>query len=486
MPLRCAILFLLLYYIRPQDWIEGLAGFNIMRPMILLWALALFNDRDKRPLREWVRTPHDWLMLAYFGYVLWTAADFQSALTGFLPLVVFYFFTVQSLTSWDRLLGFLKGWNWMLVGVAGIAVASLYGIDLTGAVDMTLQNKDRLSLGTWIHNNPNALGHSVVVIIPLSYLLYFFRGQVTGMFVLFPALSALAVYCALRTESKGAYVVGGLLVVMLFVIGRPLFVKALALAAAASVGFTALSFLPRMEEMGNLRGDEGVQGRLLAWEQAQMVMETKMGGAGWKQFLAMIRWDGALIPKATHSSYVQIGADLGVMGLALFVGLLWSAFRSGVRAFAVTAADADRERCRRVVLLLIVAYALSSWMINREYHTEYFLLIAAAAALHRLALAERAQETEAAAIAEEEADNGLRGGQPEAAPLPAWALAVRQEGGQALPRLALAEMPAAAAVMEAPQVPPYWNRIGFIDVAMCAALTWAVLYIWDYILKNLW
>ena len=481
MALRCAIFFLFLYYIRPQDWIEGLAGFNIMRPMILIWAMALFNDRERRPLSKWISTPHDWLMLAYFGYVLWNAADFQSAFTGFLPLVVFYFFTVQSLTSWERLLAFFRGWNWMLVGVAGIAVASLYGFDLTNAAETTAINKGRLAIGTWIHNNPNALAHSVVVIIPLSYLLYFFRGQVVGMFFLFPALSALAVYCAMRTESKGSYVVMGLLVVMLFVIGRPFFVKVLALAVAASVGFTALSFLPRMNEMGNLRGDEGVQGRLLAWEQAKMAMEAKMGGAGWKQFIAMIRWEGSLIPKSTHSSYVQIGADLGVWGLALFVGLLWTAFRSGLRAFKVTAGEPEQERCRRIVLLLIVAYALSSWMINREYHTEYFLLIAAAAALHRLALAEQeeAVEDEAALSEAEEESLEVQGGA-----MPALSLAVRQQGGQVMPQLTLTPTEATAGWVQS--LAPIWNRIGFLDVGMCAALTWTVLYIWDYILKNLW
>ena len=479
MELRAAILFLFLYYIRPQDWIEGLAGFNIMRPMIVLWAVALFNARDRSPVSGLFKTPHDWLMLAYFGYVLWNASEFQAALFGFLPLVVFYFFTVHSLSSWDRLLTYLKAWNFMLLGVAGIAVASLYGFDLTNAVNMTAVNKGRLAIGTWIHNNPNALAHSVVVIIPLSYLLYFFRGNVVGMFFVFPAMSALAVYCAMRTESKGAFVVGGILLVMIFVIGRPLFVKFMAVAVAASIGFTALSFLPRMEEMGNLRGDEGVQGRMLAWEQAKMVMEANVGGVGWKQFIAMIRWEDALIPKATHSSYVQIGAELGLVGLGLFLALLWLAFRSSVKAFRFTGADTDpnRERCRRIIMMLIVAYALSSWMINREYHTEYFLLIAVAAAMHRLCLAEEAEELDPVAMEAEE--------EPDMAPQPIMALGVRQVGGSTMPHLTFTN-PALSIGPHEEASPTFWNRIGFVDVAMCASLTWAVLYIWDYILKNLW
>lgn len=470
MPLRCAVVFLFLYYIRPQDWVDGLAGFNIMRPMMAVWALALFTKRERRSLQEWVRTPHDWLMLAYLGYVLWTAADFQTALSGFLPLVVFYFFTVQSLDGWERLLTFLKAWNWMLAGVAALAVGSLIGLDVTGAADMTEQNKGRLAIGTWIHNNPNALGHSVVMILPLSYLLYFFRGNLAGMFLLFPALSVLAVWCALRTESKGAYVVGGMLVVLLFVVGRPLFVKLLAIGLAGTAGFTALSFLPRMEEMGSLRADEGVQGRLLAWEQARMVLENRLSGVGWKEFLAMIRWEGLLIPKATHSSYVQVGADLGIGGLALFVGLLWAAFRSLAQAFRFTREDADEERCRRAVMMLVAGYALSSWMINREYHTEYFLLVAAAAALHRLVWAQALQKEEETSLEE-----------PVARWQPGLRLGIRQGAGGALPQL---QMKPVEVDQEAGLV-RYWARLGLVDVAVCAGLTWGVLYVWDYILRNL-
>gem|GEM_PF-3961610 len=30
-----------------------------------------------------------------------------------------------------------------------------------------------------------------------------------------------------------------------------------------------------------------------------------------------------------------------------------------------------------------------------------------------------------------------------------------------------------------------WNRLGWLDLAMTGAMTWGVLWTWDYILKNL-
>lgn len=457
MEYRTALFFLFLYYIRPQDWIPAIAGFNIIRPMILLWVVAFFGSRTRPAVSGFVRTPHDWAILAYFGYVVWNAPSSNDTFKAFLPYVIFYAFTVRSLATWERVLGYLKFWNWMLLGVAAIAVSSLFGLDLTNARDVTALFGGRLSIGTWLHDNPNALAHSVVVVLPLGYILYFWKKGATSRLMLYPLLAALAGFCVYETKSKGAFLVGGVLSVLVFVVGRPKFVQFLALAMAGTIGISALSFLPRMNEMGNLRNDEGVQGRLMIWEMARRVTETKSTGEGWKQFQGMIVWEGTPEQKATHSSYVQVGADLGIYGLFFYLLPLWVAARSLISAAALSGDDDDRERCRRSVLLLIIAYAVSSWMINREYHTEYFLMVAIAAAIHRLNLGEQ-QEVESANAAGKLAAPVADEDTP---PLPAAALALYESGRR------------------------LWNRLTVFDVGAGAALTWGVLFAWDYVLKNL-
>ncbi len=433
MEYRLALFFLFLYYIRPQDWMAGWAGLNIVKPLMLAWIAALYTSRERSPLPGLLRTPHDWILLTYYAYVVWNAPDSQAALMGFLPLVVFYALTVQSLSNWDRVAGYLKMWNWMLLGVAALAVGSLYGIDLTGAQDMTEKNAGRLAIGTWLHNNPNSLAHTVIVALPLSYLIFFWKGSAAGRLLAFPACAALAGTCAYHASSKGAYLVAGGLMVMVFVIGRPLFVKLLALTAAGTLGISALSFLPRMSGMNTLSSNEGVQGRLMAWEVAKTTFEASPTGVGWKQFVPLITWQGESFVKATHSSYVQIGADLGLYGLFLFVAGLWIAQRGLVfTAPRFTADDRSREFSRRAAILIVLAYAVSNWMINREYHTEYFLMIAVAAAIHRLCHAENTTDTE--------------------------------------PSLPAARI---------------WNRPDWRDALAGAGLTWAVIEVWEYVLLNL-
>jgi hypothetical protein len=475
MSLFAAIAFLFLYYIRPQDWIPGMAGFNIMRPMIVLWLMALLSDRQRTEPRRLFVTPHDWMMLIYLGYVTFSATSPNEAFAGFLPLVVFYALTVQSLDNWENLLAYLKGWNAMLLGIALIALASLYGFDFTGAAELTAANKGRLCIGTWLHDNPNSLGHSVIVVLPLSYLLYFWKGGLTGRLLIFPAHAALAIFCTYKTESKGAFLVGGALLVLVFVFGRPVGVKLIVLGLAATVGISALSMLPRMSEIGNLRADEGVQGRLLAWEEARTAVRSYATGVGWKQFTATIKYNGVTEEAKTHSSYIQVAADLGIYGLAIYLGGIWAALRSTVGAHRFTRDADSHERCRRALMLIVSSYAISGWMINRQYHTEYFLMIAVAGVIHRLALrAQEEQPGEAEAKLSETEDlrteiaRGMRG--------------LRVVNEQALPRLELPEEESDET--EAPS-PRLRKRLSLLDVAACAGLTWGVLYVWDYILKNL-
>jgi len=448
-----------------------LIGLNIIKPLMLAWIVALMVRKVRSPLPGLLVTPHDWVLAVYFGYVVWNAPDAMDAFKNFLPVVIFYVFTVQSLTDWERVFTFMKTWNLMIVSVAAIGVASLYGIDITGAKEMTEHNFGRLAIGTWMCDNPNALAHTVVVAIPLSYFLFFWRGGMNGRTVYFPLCAVLAAACMYHTESKGSFLVGGGLVVLIFVIGRPLPVKLFAVATAAVLGVSALSFLPRMSTMDSLNSEEGVMGRLMAWRIARDVLDAKSTGEGWQQFLAIINWQGELIPKSTHSSYVHVGADLGLYGLFLFVAGLWTAGRTLVVVYPLTLPDDVRERCRRSGLILLIAYAVSSWMINRQYHTEYFLLIAVAASIHRLCQAENALAKEEPADLMQMEDEDVSAH---------VSLGVQAKNGHYLPAVVVSEVED-----DSEEKRSFWKRLDLVDLAASMGLTWLVLAIWDYILDTM-
>lgn len=460
-----AVFFLLFYYLRPQDWVPGLAGANLVKPIVGLWLLALIVARSRPPsLPGWFRTPHDWIILSYGAYIVLFA---DGSLLGVLPMLAFYFLTVQSLNGWDQVHRYLLFWTGALVVVACFGVFSTFGLDVTGASENYFTQMGRLAIGTWLHNNPNSLAHSVIVVIPAGFALFFWRGSLVGRFVLFPLCAGIVFYCAWLTQSKGAYLVGGALVTVALIQGRPKWLQGIAITAAIVGGVSALSFLPRMADMNNLRADEGVQGRLLAWEMARTAERNNPTGVGWKKFIAEYEWKEGLhsvwVRKATHSSYVQVGADLGRYGLFLYLAGIWCCLHTLLR---LKSADTRQERCRRVLFLFLLANLMSGWMINRQYHTEYFLLIATAAAMHRLG---KASELSASEESPESADES---------PLKAGARKLREIVS---PEARPAFLPAEGVAMR----PPLWNRFGVLDLACCIGLTWLTFWAWDYILEKI-
>jgi len=161
--------------------------------------LVTLTRRGGLTLREVFRTPHDWLMAAYFGWVIYSAAAPFGTFKKLLPFMVFYLVTVLALRSTPQLGRFLRWWCGLLLVLASAGVLTEFGIDFTGAAERIAMNDGRLVLNTYMHNNPNALGHSVVVVMPMAYFLYLWRADALVKGALFALLSFLCVY---YTQSK--------------------------------------------------------------------------------------------------------------------------------------------------------------------------------------------------------------------------------------------------------------------------------------------
>ncbi|MEQ1749539.1 MAG: O-antigen ligase family protein [Prosthecobacter sp.] len=458
MDFKAVVLVLLVYFIRPQDWIPALNGVGIVTPIMLVAIGTMYQrSRTLGYKLEFFRTPHDWGMLAYYAYVVYTSPDPTGTFKDAFPLFAFYFVTVQALSTTSRLHTYLKAWMWAVFTLGAFGLLSLIGWDFTGAIPMTQSMQGRLALGTWMHNNPNSLGHTLITAIPLAYFLYYWKKNMGAK--IFAVGIATSCFSAIyETQSKGAVVAGFVSVVMSYSFGKSKFVQILLLSAALAGGGAAISLMPRMESMGSLRSDEGIQGRLLAWDQAKISVQNHFTGEGWKSFHAIIKWEKTWISKATHSSYVKIGADLGYPGMFIYIGILWLGVRTLLRA---KPEDDELNRCRQCLFTLIISYIVSNWMIDRAYHTEYFLFMAAIGAFHRLALLNREVKENT-----EELQEVLPWQLPT---MPSW-----------LPELRTESISAQNMTFKASLIRP-----SAIDAVLALCGTWTVFYIWDYVLKNL-
>lgn len=462
MEFTAIIVFLVLYFVRPQDWIPGFEGLNVIKPIMAIGFWGLLTRPPRQPTWKVMSTPHEWVMVCYLLYGLYCDPDWSATFSALMTVAGFYFLTSQALNDSQRIDVFFRWWAGSIVFMCIIGVATDMGIDITNARELLNGQLGRLCLNTWLMDNPNALGHTGVTAFPLIYFTMFYRRDI-GTKILAVPLIILCGMCVVATESKGAYLSGACGIAAALLIGRTPVVQVILACLLLVSGSAVTTMLPRMVDREAMRFDEGVMGRALAFEAGRTQYMT--GVTGWSRFMAEIEWEGETVDKSTHSSHVQIGADLGPIGMFLFLSVLCLSARS---ALTLKTDDDNLERCRMLIFSLIVGYYASGWMINRSYHTEYFLLAGAATAFHKLAQ-ERIRKN-AGLLADDE-DSDEEDAVVEKDPLPVFAVQASEDGELA-----------AVTQHESPVMKKLWHRYGFIDFAIAYAVFSFTIWFWDYLI----
>ncbi len=478
------VLFLVIYCLRPQEWSEFLAGFHPVT-LIMLFALVAMVNRDRKfALRDLLRTPHDWMMLALFAWIIATSPTSWDTFGGVRSFMIFYVVIVQALSSMDRIQRFLNWWTVMVLIVAVAALAGEYGFDPFGSYDVTHGvQQNRLVLNLSIYANPNALGHAVV---PVLSMLYFtcawnrpiFMKQATMVVLLLPA------WCMFLTQSKGSFLSGFATTVLSMAFGRPKFVQVFIVWFALTTGWAALHTLPRMEELNRAGSNQAIMGRVIAFRHGLNVIKTETTGVGYENWMRSFYrahgWN-----KAAHSGFVQVGAELGFFGFCLYLGVIYCTLRVLITCQTTNSGE---ERIRRMLFCLVIAYTVSAWMIDLGYFPTYFIMAACVAAFHRQLLLKNQEEIVhqhepelAPQLIPVTADGLL----PALAPMP---MMISSVTGQAtalnLPSGSASRMVAEQEKEKESKPAIRWERIGMIDVALIWIMGELFLRYWEYVCKN--
>jgi hypothetical protein len=461
------ILFLALYYIRPHEWMPIVGA---LRPMILTVILALvslFREHSGIGLRELFKTPHDWVMAAFLAWIVGASPTHWDTFLAVYNGFVFYWITVLTLTNVQRMTSFLNWWTVLVLLLAAFALASEYGFDPTNAYEITHgRMKDRLILNTSIFNNPNALGHGVVPAVVMIYFISFWKRPVFSK-IFTPFLMFIPLACLYLTLSKGAFLSCFATIINALTFKRPKTVQILIVFIALTSGWAAVRLMPRMSELETTKHDQAIQGRVHAFQFGYRIMTTTTTGLGYGHFIPEF-FKEHHYAKASHSSFVNIGCELGWPGLTVFLAVFYCCLRTLI--FAKTTTD-DEERVRRILFVLIISYLVSSWMVNFEYRATFYLMVGATAAFHRYLLLQQQPQTETSP-AETEADS---------APLVTYARLqpvspTTREISTANTTIHLP--PPDQATTPATNSSINWNRISLLDVVLIGALYWATRIFW--------
>lgn len=506
MDLVSVVLFLILYYLRPQEWSPMFATIHFVQIVMLTGLGTLyFRDRGFRP-KELFRTPHDWAVLAFW---LWMVLSSQAPWEIFKEnanLLIFYIVIVQALSTVPRMRIFLGWWTLLIVVVALLALATQWGFDPLDSLEKTMgPMKGRLILNLSIFNNPNGLGHSVVPAIPMLYYYLIWKRPMLSR-IIGVALLLIPLYCIYQTVSKGAFLSAAIATVATMTFGRPKSVQIGIVVLAFLFGATALYSLPRMNELSHSKSDEAIQGRVAAFKHGYKLMQSSFRGVGkahWGDEPFMTDYIRVAVSpksgdnsdkghfilkpvhysKAPHSTYVCTGAELGKPGLFLFLGILYCCLRTTMSA---KTKNAEEERIRRMLFVLVISFVVSSWMVDFEYRPTFFMFAAAIAAFHRHLLGMLEQKEEDAE--ELEMPTSVPVWHPTQflpQPVLAGTLSDSTLAHHALPIEPSATSAPLPSESEPSGIAWNWNRIGLFDIAAVSVITWVFIRLWIYAIERM-
>jgi hypothetical protein len=482
-----AIFFLFLYYVRPHEWLEWVAPLQPISGVLALGLAVIFFQIARRvdwhPLRfarEVLRTPIDWILLAFTLWVLYASGAPRDTFSEFYPVLAYYVLVQHALTTLRRMEGFLWVWLGLLLFISIMGVLSTFDIDPFGSQSYTLgMYKGRLSLNLSIFNNPNALAHSVVLILPMIYFLGIWHRNLLAQEVS-PLLFAMPAWCLFLTQSKGGFLSGAAGVACSQIVGRPRWVQVALITVIYIGGLSVLMFLPRMQQLESIRGDRGVQGRLLVWNFGWTSLQTLPKGLGYShftQFVPVYVEGKYRLRKPAHSSYVEVGAELGKKGLFLWLGMLYYSLKSLV---LIKSKNDQEERIRRLLFCLVIIYVTSSWMTNISYRGTFFIQLGTVAAFYRLM-----QRTPQPALAIEgvssapdlDVESGHAASVAGSLPLGAMPVAV-----VTLEPVEVIQAEASRPTLGASSRWLSWRRIAWLllDAALIYLTYWVVLRAWHY------
>ncbi len=180
-------------------------------------------------------------------------------------------------------------------------------------------------------------------------------------------------------------------------------ILAVVFGAASDRYWTQMQTMLNPHEDYNLTSDAG---RLKIWERGLGYMAAHpLMGVGGQNFAVA---EGTISPLArrqergigvrwgaAHNTFIQVGAELGVPGLLLFIGLIATAFRSLRRVTRRSAragpAAADLSRLAQALTAALIGFVVGSFFLSLAYMDMLYTLVAFTLALAKVARDANAQ-----------------------------------------------------------------------------------------------
>jgi len=232
----------------------------------------------------------------------------------------------------------------------------------------TYSIEDRVRYRGELHD-PNELGMTVCI-GAFSFLIAFANQRRRALTMLVAVLGGIAVfYCVTLTQSRGAILVFAM-------IGGVYAIRRFGIAGLIAGGVAALPLIAMGGRSGEA-ADQSTQLRYEAWAAGiQMFKRSPLFGVGQRQF-------GEHHFMTAHNSYVLALAELGLVGLVLFICLLYLSVKTMIRGIIELEGVPGAAGAQRWAMAILSSFCGMLFSINTLsfcYHTVLWIFLGLAGA----------------------------------------------------------------------------------------------------------
>lgn len=388
------------------DRTTGLQSVGLTTPVKLggaviacVWLLRLV---DRRSRMRFIFVDHPLVAWSAVGLVtlaatsmLWATdpdAAFSSAFRLFQG-VLFLVITYSVVADRQKL------WWLMMAFVGGSLFAVVLGFFGSYSASASV-NDARLSGG---FDDPNELAAVVVPSIVFCAYAFAALGDRRVRWILPPVAAILGV-ALLRTDSQAGLValIAALLLGLVFSgdLRRRATAAVACLVVAGTLFYTLVTAPVAFQ---TILSADNTSNRKSLWAVAgSIVSDHPLLGVGAGNFstvepfytvraINLPRVDLVSEGELVHNSYLQVLAELGIVGLVAFVGVILSTLVVGVRAIRALerSGDVEGERLARAVVIGATAMLVAYFFATNQYEKQLWLMLGASAALASVARASR-------------------------------------------------------------------------------------------------
>ena len=365
------LLYLVIVYMRPAEWIPMFAGWQMLDVAMLSTVFFLFLRAALAKGSNLVRIPHNRMIVGLLAAIVLSHAahgyvgGIIHSASIFIVNVLLYFLVVNIVNTPRK----LKTAVWVLVVLTAIMAVQGVQQDARGwgwAGQGTAWGRI-----TWvgIFEDPNDLGLAFVTMVPVL-LAYIFGPAFIGFKWLPMGLVGLLVYGLYLTNSRGAML--ALMAAVAFFFIRRSKHRLLGGVLGGAMALLILLFGPSRMGMMSAQ-EESAAERLQAWYYGfQLLKHNPLFGAGQDLFTNDY-------PLTAHNSFVLAFAELGLVGFFFWIALLYVSFKG-----LEVAHRYHGEHLSPYTYGLecgLVGFCTAAFFLSRTYVMIPYLLAALAAAL---------------------------------------------------------------------------------------------------------